>query len=144
MSRTASASVAADEERSPAAHREWFRALAESSRDIVLVRDVKGMLTYCSPAVFELLGFEPAELEGTNEDCLLHPTDFKIRSNLIAELLEKNVPQPPVEVRLRTKAGGWRWFETVDTNCLDNAAVRGSITNARDLTERRAFTAELV
>ena len=38
----------------------------------------------------------------------------------------------------------WRWFETIDTNCLANPAVRGIITNARDVTERKAAEAELI
>src|SRR5476651_992762 len=67
-------------ERLSASNREWFRALAESSRDIVLVRDVDGILTYCSPAVWSALGYRPEELEGTNERALIHPVDLGIRN----------------------------------------------------------------
>ena len=45
---------------------------------------------------------------------------------------------------MRTKSGLWRWFETIDTNCLDNASVQGIVTNARDLTERKAAEDELI
>ena len=124
--------------------REWFRALAESSRDIVLVRDAAGMLSYCSPAVWTSLGYRPEDLEGTNERDLIHPVDLAIRDGLIARLLETDVAQPPAELRIRNKSGVWRWFETIDTNCLENPAVRGIVTNARDITERKAAEVELI
>ena len=124
--------------------REWFRALAESSRDVVLVRDVDGKLSYCSPAVSTSLGYEPADLEGTNERALIHPVDLAIRDRLIARLLETNIAQPPAELRMRSKSGVWHWFEVIDTNCLDNPSVQGIVTNARDLTERKAAEAALV
>jgi len=122
----------------PGPSREWFRALTESSRDIFLVRDVSGALTYCSPAVEVALGYRPDELVGTNERELIHPVDLKIRDGLIATLLETDLPQPAAELRVLSKNGDWRWFETIDTNCLANQAVRGIVTNARDVTDRKA------
>ena len=107
-----------------ATSREWFRALAESSRDIVLVRDVDGTLSYCSPRFARRSATGP-KLEGTNERDLIHPVDLRIRDGLIARLLQTNVAQPPSEMRVRSKSGEWRWFETIDTNCLDNPSVRG-------------------
>ena len=127
-----------------ASSREWFRALAESSRDIVLVRDIDGRLSYCSPAVWTSLGYHPEDLEGTNERDLIHPVDLRIRDGLIARLLETDVAQPPSELRVRSKSGAWRWFEMIDTNCLGNPSVRGIVTNARDVTERKAAEVELI
>jgi diguanylate cyclase (GGDEF)-like protein/PAS domain S-box-containing protein len=123
---------------------EWFRALAESSRDLVWVRDVDGLLSYCSPTVWTALGYRPDDLTGTNERDLINPLDRKTREGLMARLLETDAAQPPGELRLRTKRGVWRWFETVDTNCLDNPSVRGIVTNARDITSRKAAEAELL
>ncbi len=129
---------------SPRSSAEWFRALTESSRDIVFVRDVFGMLSYCSPAVWSSLGYRPEDLEGTNERELIHPVDLKVRDGLIARLLETDTAQPPVELRVLTKSGAWRWFETIDTNCLDNPAVQGIVTNARDITDRKTTEIELI
>jgi diguanylate cyclase (GGDEF)-like protein/PAS domain S-box-containing protein len=123
---------------------EWYRALAESSRDIVMVRDVDGVLTYCSPTVWTSLSHRPEDLEGTNERALIHPVDLAIRDGLIARLLATDIAQPPLDLRLRTSTGKWRWFETIDTNCLDNPSVRGIVTNARDITERKAAEVELI
>jgi diguanylate cyclase (GGDEF)-like protein/PAS domain S-box-containing protein len=127
-----------------ASSREWFRALAATSRDILLVRDLAGTISYCSPAVSSTLGYRPDELEGTNERLLIHPVDLAIRDGLITKLLTVGPVQPPAELRLRTKSGEWRWFETIDTNCLDNPVVRGIVTNARDCNERKEVEGRLV
>jgi diguanylate cyclase (GGDEF)-like protein/PAS domain S-box-containing protein len=131
-------------EHAPTSSPDWFRALAESSRDVVLVRDADGVLSYCSPAVWASLGYRPEELEGTNERELIHPIDVEIRDRLIARLMDTNAPQPPAELRVRSKSGVWRWFETIDTNHLDNPSVRGIVTNARDITERKAAEIRLI
>jgi diguanylate cyclase (GGDEF)-like protein/PAS domain S-box-containing protein len=124
--------------------RGWFRALAESSRDIVLVRDVDGMLSYCSPAVRRSLGYRPDELEGTHERDLIHPVDLGIRESLLTRLVTTNVEQVPVEMRLLGRDGAWRWFETVDTNCLTDPSVLGIVTNARDVSARKVAELELI
>ena len=103
-----------------------------------------GVLSYCSPAVWTSLGYRPEDLEGTNERDLIHPVDLATRDGLIARLLETDIAQPPAELRIRNKSGVWRWFETIDTNCLQNPAVRGIVTNARDITDRKAAEGELI
>ena len=127
-----------------ATSREWFRALAESSRDILWVRDLEGVLSYCSPAVSASLGYRPEDLEGTEERALIHPADRELRASLIARLVTTSGAEPPAELRLRSTSGDWRWFEITDTNCLANPAVHGIITTVRDITERRAAEVELV
>jgi diguanylate cyclase (GGDEF)-like protein/PAS domain S-box-containing protein len=117
--------------------REWFRALAEHSPDIVLVRDGDGMISYCSPSVRESLGYRLEELIGTNERDLIHPVDLAMRDGHVETLLQSTGAQPPAVLRIRDREGVWRWFETIDTNCLQNAFVRGIVTNARDVTTRK-------
>jgi diguanylate cyclase (GGDEF)-like protein/PAS domain S-box-containing protein len=109
-----------------------------------LVRDAEGLLSYCSPAVWASLGYRPEDLEGTNERDLIHPVDLETRDGLVTRLLETDVPQPPAELRIRNQSGEWRWFETIDTNCLGNPAVRGIVTHARDITHRPAGTGKLI
>ena len=38
----------------------------------------------------------------------------------------------------------WRWFETIDTNRLADPEVAGIVTNARDVTDRKAVEGMLV
>src|SRR4051794_32153852 len=70
-------------------------ALLSSLRDIVLVRDADGLLTYCSPSVFGALGRRPAELRGTRERDLIHPNDLDARDDLVAGTRPGGGPLPP-------------------------------------------------
>jgi hypothetical protein len=49
-----------------------------------------------------------------------------------------------VEFRLRHKDGSWRHVEATRTNLLDDLAVKGVVSNSRDITERRRAEEALV
>ncbi|MDP9333368.1 MAG: EAL domain-containing protein, partial [Actinomycetota bacterium] len=53
-------------------------------------------------------------------------------------------PLPPIEVRMRDREGDWHWFENIEINCLDDPDVNGIVTTARDVTTRKAESAELL
>src|SRR5450759_537459 len=130
-------------ERALQASEERFRTLVYSSRDAILVTDNSGVLTYCSPGVEHVLGYEPVELVGTRERDLLHPDDLALRDDRLARLPQDCAPQPAVELRMRHRSGQWRWVEAIDTNCMDAAAINGIVTNVRDVTERRQTDEQL-
>lgn len=118
---------------------ERFRTLVHSSRDAILVTDRSGRLSYVSPGIEYLLGYQPEELIGTDERKLIHPHDVRIRDAVVERLKTSGTPHAPAELRMRHANGDWRWIETIDTNRLDDAAIAGIVTNARDITDRRAL-----
>ncbi len=124
-----------------------LRALLSSVREVVLVRDRMGVLTYCSPSVFEALGYQPDELVGTPERDLIDPTDLQVRDGLqtdaSAPLRLPGCASAPVELRLRHRSGAWRWFEAIESDRLDDPDVEGIVTTVRDVTRHRAERAEL-
>lgn len=122
----------------------WHQALLASMRDIVLVADLDGTLTYCSPAVETALGYLPTELTGTNERELIHVSDLPVHDELITRLVAFEGPQPPIELRFRDRDGGWHWFETTSTQLLDDPMVHGIVTNARNVTARREAAEALI
>jgi diguanylate cyclase (GGDEF)-like protein/PAS domain S-box-containing protein len=119
-------------------------ALLSSMRDIVMVRDADGLLTYCSPSVFGALGRLPDELRGTRERDLIHPSDIDARDDLVAGTRPGGSPLPPIELRMRDNNGDWHWFESIEINRLDDPDVNGIISNARDVTARKAETQDLL
>jgi diguanylate cyclase (GGDEF)-like protein/PAS domain S-box-containing protein len=121
-----------------------LRALLGSLQDIVLVRDADGVLTYCSPSVFDALGYQPAELEGTPERALVHASDVGARDDLVSSSRPGDPALPPMELRLHDRAGVWHWFETIEINRLDDPNLKGIVTNARDVTAHKAENAELL
>jgi diguanylate cyclase (GGDEF)-like protein/PAS domain S-box-containing protein len=122
----------------------WHQALLDSMRDIVLVSDVDGTFTYCSPAVESALGYQPTELTGTNERDLIHASDLPAHDGLIGRLMATHAPQPPIELRFHDRDGGWHWFETTSTQLLDDPIVHGIVTNARNVTARRKAAEALI
>jgi diguanylate cyclase (GGDEF)-like protein/PAS domain S-box-containing protein len=119
-------------------------ALLSSLPDIVLVRDANGILTYCSPSASSALGYQPTELEGTPERDLIHANDVGARDDLVSGSRPGGPQPPPIDVRMRDRAGAWHWFETIEINRLDDPDVHGIVTNARDVDARRAESAELL
>jgi len=51
-----------------------FRALVQSSSDLVFVVDVTNMVTYASPSCRKVLGYEPRVLLGSEAGILVHRT----------------------------------------------------------------------
>jgi C4-dicarboxylate-specific signal transduction histidine kinase len=73
----------------------------------------------------------------------MHPADVpRLREALTVSAPEAGAVQS-VEVRLRDAARGWRALDGAVANLLDNAAVRGLVFNARDVTQRRQAESDL-
>lgn len=114
-----------------------FRSLVQNSRDVVAVIDAKGKVSYVSPTVAELTGFQPEEVIGDSGFDYIHPDDQPHIAQHFAELLESPQGTRTVEVRTRTKDGEWRWIEIRAANRLDNPAIQGIVLNYHDITERK-------
>src|SRR5213075_3380637 len=76
------ASLAADLHRRQSEAR--FRSLVAHSSDLITVLDAEGVVTYQSPSVERVLGYEAGEIEGTRFDRLLSESDRPRLQRLIA------------------------------------------------------------
>ena len=117
---------------------ERFRALIESSSDIVQVVDAKGILKYVSPSVENILGYKPEDLIGTPTLDIVHPDD---RQTVIEGFgkIQKNPKVALITItRCKHKDGSWKVLEGKSVNYLDNPAIHGLVSNTRDITERKA------
>src|SRR5437763_2961420 len=136
--------VVAAEERARARGEERFRALVQNSSDVIVVVDAAGTIAYVSPSIAGALGYPPEAVLGTPWIALAqHDDAARLRRQLSA-------PRPPVpgarsttEVRARHQDGTWRQLELISTNLRDEPDIRGIVLNARDITERKTFEAQL-
>jgi diguanylate cyclase (GGDEF)-like protein/PAS domain S-box-containing protein len=115
-----------------------FRALVQSSSDLVFAVDVAGAVTYASPSCTEVLGYEPASMLGSEKAFLVHPEDLEELRTTLSQTLGVLGAAVEFSIRVRHHDGTWRWLEGLATNMLDDPAVAGTVINARDVTERRA------
>jgi diguanylate cyclase (GGDEF)-like protein/PAS domain S-box-containing protein len=122
---------------------ERFQALVQSSSDVISIVSIEGCVTYQSPSISQIFGYEPGDQVGTKVEALVHPDDEQRVvvdfGQVVAEIGSSRV----CECRLRHFDGSWRHTETRMTNLLDVPAVNGIVLNTRDVTERHTLEAEL-
>ncbi len=116
---------------------ELFRALIENSSDVLTIIENDGVIRYCSPSMIRLLGYDPDYIQGKKPTEFIHPDDCDTLRNLFYASLDNGVRFGPIEIRFRSKDGGWRYLEMVGSNLLEKKAVRGFVVNSRDVTERK-------
>ncbi|HEY6689634.1 MAG TPA: PAS domain S-box protein [Rubrobacter sp.] len=116
---------------------ERFRALVQNASDLITILEADGTVRYDSPAVERMLGYEPDERVGTSAFDYIHPEEVSPVKRTFSEAVDEYGVQPPVEFRLRHKDGSWRHIEATRSNLLDEPAVRGVVSNSRDVTERK-------
>jgi PAS domain S-box-containing protein len=118
---------------------ERARRLIENSTDIATVIEPDGTITYVSPAVERVLGYEPDELIGEN-GFGYQPAET---SDAVAAGIERVVENPDeiqtVQTQFRRTDGSWCWIESSLRNHLDDDIIEGVLVNSRDITERKAY-----
>jgi len=117
-----------------------FRSLVQHGHDIVMVVNSDRRVSYVSPTVQSVLGYDSAELLGSGGPkalAFVHPDDVSALREQFSTVVSAPRLQARVELRARHSDGSWRWLEVVFTNQLEDLAVRGVVLNFRDVTERR-------
>ncbi|HEV8433109.1 MAG TPA: PAS domain S-box protein [Thermoanaerobaculia bacterium] len=121
---------------------EYFRALTEHARDAVAIASSDHVLTYVSPSVTRVLGYEPEELLGETCSKMIHADDGQRFTSSVAAL-QAGASSEPAELRLQHRNGSWRTLEVVATNLLEHPHIRGVALNLHDITERKRMERQL-
>lgn len=116
---------------------EKFRSLIENSHDVISITGSNRSMTYISPSVKRVLGYEPPERLGQGYAEIMHPDDVERIKGEFAKLVGAEGATWTVQFRLRHKDGSWRYVESTGTNLLENPAVQGIVYNLRDVTEKK-------
>jgi PAS domain S-box-containing protein len=120
-----------------------FRALIETSSDLITIAGADGVIRYESPSIRALLGFEPEERLGGHVSDLVHPDDLPAVRGAVEATFSSARRSEPIRCRLRHKSGTWRVVETVAWNMLDVRGVDGVAIHSRDITDRQGLEAQL-
>jgi diguanylate cyclase (GGDEF)-like protein/PAS domain S-box-containing protein len=115
-----------------------FRALVQSSQDLVFVFDTTGTVTYASPSSARVLGFLPERMLGPDKAILVHPDDLDALRNAMRQAAATAGGHAELLFRVQRFDGTWCWVEGDATNLVDDSAVGGTVVNIRDVTDRRA------
>jgi len=114
-----------------------FRALVEKSYDAVVLVNTDGTILYVNPSVEQMLGFQPIDLVGDNVINFTHPDDIQLADKRFTNMLQTPGATMNSQLRIRHKAGPWRWIELSGTNLLSEPGVNSVVVNFRDITERK-------
>ena len=121
-----------------------FRSLIRNASDVVCIVEDDAAIRYVSASIERMFGWSPNALKDRNLPDILHPGDAPRMLAFIASIAGQQNGQPLMaEFRLRHFSEGWRDVEVFGTNLVEDQAVQGLVLNIRDISERKAFEAEL-
>ncbi|WP_410767389.1 histidine kinase N-terminal 7TM domain-containing protein [Haloferax sp. DFSO60] len=113
-----------------------FQALIEKTTNVVAIIDEEGVITYVSPSLADVLGYDPERACGINIFDIIHPDDRK--ETYTAFTKGKQTDQTPlVEYRIQHQDGSWRHIESVGENHFDDPAIQGMVVSVREITEKK-------
>src|SRR5579862_464690 len=122
----------------------YFRLLAETSRDVIVLTDLEGGRRYVSPAAAELLGWSPSELLGGSYRDLVHPDDLGEWKSLLSDS-RSGTKGKILQYRCRKKDGSYLWMESNLRLYNDPATGKpfGFVNVVRDISGRKAAEEDL-
>jgi diguanylate cyclase (GGDEF)-like protein/PAS domain S-box-containing protein len=119
-----------------------FRALVGGVSDVIAILGADSTIRYTSQAVQAAWACASDDLLGRRFVDLVHPDDVAAADQLLRSTQLE--PGTTLTGGLRLQHGpGWRDFEVMLTNQLDDPAVAGLVATCHDITERKAFEIQL-
>jgi PAS domain S-box-containing protein len=104
--------------------------------DVIAIMDRNGRLSYISPSVERLFGWQPEEVLGEGW-AQIHPDDVeRVKKDFFA-LVAGEKAETRKEYRFRRKDGTYRQIELTAVNLLSDPILRGVLVNYHDITERK-------
>ncbi len=124
---------------------EWALKLSENKQkamianisDVITIVDRNGIITYESPNIERLLGWEYEDLIGKQGFDFIHPDDVKLMRKSFQEVLKSKGSSIFAECRYRTKDGEYKWVRNAAVNLLSNPSINGILLNYHDISERK-------
>lgn len=121
-----------------------FKLITESATDIVMTLDADGVISYVSPSVLEITGFDPHDLVDRKPHALLSGPDARTVIAAYREAREHPDRTSVSEYRAETVHGKLKWFEARTRGLLDGAGnPAGFVSTIRDITERKTLEFKL-
>ena len=114
-----------------------FRALVESGTDGILLVDSTGVISYGSPSMTAMLGYEEGSNDGRSMADFVHPDDLPEVVSLFGQLVAHPGGTEHMELRVKHKSGSWKWAEVMGSNLLHDPAVEAIVLNLRDIDDRQ-------
>nr|WP_320160747.1 PAS domain S-box protein [uncultured Methanoregula sp.] len=116
---------------------ERFRNLIQNASDMIFIIDKNGLITYGSPSVMRITGYDPSKMTGKSSFILVHPDDRNLVEAAMGDILDRTNHGVPTEFRMRCASGTYIDVEAIATNQLGVPGITGIVATLRDITERK-------
>ncbi|MEH2421386.1 MAG: GAF domain-containing protein [Nostoc sp.] len=115
-----------------------FRSIVENAHDIIFALTLEGILSYVSPNLTDILGYELAEVEGKSLISFIHPDDVLICEDYFQRILTTGEKQDAIEYRVKHKNGSWPWHTSNSSAIRDaNGNILNLVGICFDTTDRK-------
>lgn len=101
----------------------FYRHLIADSLDSILLLDATGIITFASPSIRHVLGYEPGDVVGRNAFEYVHAEDRKWAFTALQKEVEENPEIKFITIRLLKSDGSWLWCSVRGHNLLDNPHI---------------------
>lgn len=111
--------------------------LLENASEVITIYDQQRNITYISPSVESILGYQQEELLGLNDVKYVSEEHKQEVLDTFNSLLEDTEDEKTVQFSFHKKDGEEIWLEATGKNMLSDPAIHGIVINTSDITERR-------
>jgi len=122
---------------------EKFRTIVQHLSDLIFIIDRELKVTYESPSVSRIFGYEPGFFIGKSALQYIHPSEVETAKAEFQKLLENQNDYKPIELRIRHKQGFWIYVEVLGDDLSHHPAIGGILITARDISERKENEVQL-
>ncbi len=114
--------------------------LLENASEVICIVDHSGTVTYVSPSVKNILGYDVEEIIGSKEIDRIVVENKEAYNKMFSSLLSLPNSFETTVYRYIQKNGEVIWLEILGKNMLNDPSINGVVINMHDITER--LTAE--
>jgi PAS domain S-box-containing protein len=111
---------------------QFYRTLISDSLDGIILLDGNGNISFSSPSVKNVVGFDSGELIGRNGFEFVHPDDIAWAMESFQREISENPEIKFIVIRLRKKTGEWAWCMVRGHNLLRNPYINSIVIYFHD------------
>jgi len=122
---------------------EKYRLISNNMTDLITLCEPSGKLTFCTPSVKTLLGYEAEDVIDQNLMKFIHPDEVSYVLATTNDLLKSKEPVK-IEYHLKHAEGFYLWVETIISGIFDKDEPVQFQMSTRDITSRKIAEQALV
>lgn len=116
--------------------KDFYLNLIKNTSDLIALFDGEGTITFISPSITEIFGYETKDLMYKKMDILLHPNEKKYVYKQLKKLVENKQDTMRIEHQILHKNGDWIYCETIGVNKL-SSPLKSILINTRNISEKK-------